>query len=207
VQDKASGSNDNEPGAYLNLGGSGDYTASLEGEIAAVKGSEFIVGRTPITKIPSKPGWPTWVRFRHDGRLFNRTFQSTSYWRMKVRRALSQGEQFELLEIDEWGRLGELFPKSVTSRLAWNAQQKCDPLPVARLFNPATDKEMLLFRSRLRGHAVDALHNFTEGRCIFQPVWIADIMRLNPLLGIKLIRDMHFEPTMRLSEHAPAALG
>lgn len=119
--------------------------------------------------------------------IFDRAYRSAALWRVKVKFALKNDEPFEALEMDEWGRLKSLLPKSVTTRLEWNAQTQCDPFPAGRLFDPASDKEMLLFRSRLKGHAVDALHNFTDAGPVFQPIWVADILRLNPLLGIKLL--------------------
>lgn len=101
--------------------------------------------------------------------------------------------------MDEWGRLKALFPREVVARLRWNTRSDGNALPVARLFDPAGPSEILLLRSRLNGHGVDVLHNLTEGGPMLQSIWIADIMRLNPLLGIKLLRDEAFKLTTPIS--------
>ena len=53
---------------------------------------------------------------------------------------------------------------------------------------------MILTRSRCQGHAIDALHNLSSIGPVYQPIWIADIMQLNTMLGLRLIRDTHFQP-------------
>jgi hypothetical protein len=197
-------SNDNVPGGWPEHSEKIEFSPSVEGEIAALVRSEFIIGTTPIIKIPSNPQRPMWVRYQHAGKVFNRAYRSAGFWRAKVKFALKHNEPFEALEFDEWGRLKDVFPRSVKTRLDWNAQQLSDPFPAARLFDPFSEREMLLFRSRLKGHAVDALHNFADCGWIFQSIWIADIFRLHPLLGIKLVRDEAFASDQRLSAHIAA---
>lgn len=64
---------------------------------------------------------------------------------------------------------------------------------------------MLLTRSRACGHAVDALHNLTDGRPVFQPVWISDIIALRPMLGMEFVRDVAFSATAPISSYLEAA--
>lgn len=64
---------------------------------------------------------------------------------------------------------------------------------------------MLLTRSRLCGHAVDVLHNLSDGGPVFQPLWVSDIMALRPMFGIDLVRDETFAPTRPISVYLEAA--
>ncbi|MDQ1197509.1 hypothetical protein QE435_003219 [Rhizobium sp. SORGH_AS 787] len=64
---------------------------------------------------------------------------------------------------------------------------------------------MLLTRSRFCGHAVDALHNLADGKPVFQPLWISDIMALRPMLGIEFVRDETFTATFPISTYIKAA--
>lgn len=171
----------------------------LDNDLAALAKSRLMIGTTPLSEIKPANARPMWVRFEEDGVIQNRMYRTTSLWRVRVTFALKEGRSIRALEMDEWGRLKEMFPKEVCARLAWNAAHDGDVKPVARLFDPNSDAEMLLIRSRCQGHAVDVLHNLTEGGPVFQPLWISDIMRLHPLLGIKLVRDEAFNSAAPIS--------
>jgi Protein of unknown function (DUF2958) len=168
----------------------------LDSDLAALATSRLIIGTTPLSDIKPANARPMWMRFEEDDIVQNRMYRTTSLWRVRVTFALKEGRSIHALEMDEWGRLKTMFPTEVCARLAWNAAHDGQVKPVARLVDPDGHAEMLLFRSRCHGHAVDVLHNLTDGGPVFQPLWISDIMRLNPLLGIKLVRDEAFNPTM-----------
>jgi hypothetical protein len=171
----------------------------LDSDLAALATSRLMIGTTPLSEIKPANARPMWMRFEEDGIVQNRMYRTTSLWRVLVTFALKEGRSIQALEMDEWGRLKAMFPKEVCARLAWNAAHDGEVKPVARLFDPNGRAELLLFRSRCHGHAVDVLHNLTDGGSVFQPLWISDIMRLHPLLGIKLVRDEAFNPTMPVS--------
>jgi hypothetical protein len=166
---------------------------------AALATSRLVIGTTPLSEIKTANARPMWMRFEENGIVQNRMYRTTSLWRVRVTFALKEGRSIHALEMDEWGRLKAMFPKEVCARLTWNAAHDGEVKPVARLFDPNSNAEMLLFRRRCQGHAVDVLHNLTDGGSVFQPLWISDIMRLHPLLGIKLVRDEAFNPTMPVS--------
>lgn len=177
------------------LGGDTDTKVIInacDADLAALARSPFIIGDIPIQEINRPNARPLWVRFEEDGAIFNRMYRTNSAWKARVTSALKEGRSIQALEFDEWGRLKTLFPTEVTVRLKWNAGRSGDLAPVARLFDPNGDAELLLLRSLGDGHAVEVVHNVTEVGSVRQPVWVADIMRLNPLLGMKLIRDEAF---------------
>jgi hypothetical protein len=173
--------------------------SAFDADFRALARSPLIIGATPLSEIKPSNVRPMWVRFQEAGIIENRMYRTTSSWRARVRFALLAGRSIRALEMDEWGRLNALFPAEVRARLKWNAAQDGEVKAVARLFDPNRDAEMLLVRSRCEGHAVDVLHNLTDGGSVFQPLWIADIMRLHPLLGIKLILDEAFNPTTSIN--------
>jgi hypothetical protein len=174
-------------------------TSAYDDDLAALARSPLIIGSKPIREIKPANARPMWVRFEEDGLTYNRAYRTNAMWKARVTFALKEGRSIQALEMDEWGRLKALFTKEVCTRLVWNAAQRCDPTPVARFFDPNCHAEMLIVRSRCQGHAVDVLHNLTDDGPVLQPFWIADIMRLHPLLGIKLVRDEAFNSTMPLS--------
>jgi hypothetical protein len=177
-----------------------DGRSDVEADLAVMSKSIFIIGNKPVAEIKPGNARPFWVRYKSDGLIHNRAYRSGVVWRTRVIFSLRDGLPLEVLEMDEWGRLKALFSKEIVVRLAWNAAQNRDHPPVARLFDPDGPAEMLLLRGRCAGHAVDVLHNLTRGGRVLQPLWIADIMRLNPLLGIKLVRDEIFTGGSSISE-------
>ncbi|MDH6266375.1 hypothetical protein M2360_001771 [Rhizobium sp. SG_E_25_P2] len=171
----------------------------LDSDLAALATSRLVIGTTPLSEIKPPNARPMWMRFEEVGIVHNRMYRTTSLWRVRVTFALKEGRSIHALEMDEWGRLKAMFPKEVCARLAWNAAHDGEVKPVARLFDPNGHAELLLFRSRCHGHAVHVLHNLTDGGPVFQPLWISDIMRLHPLLGIKLVRDEAFNSAAPIS--------
>lgn len=157
-------------------------------DLASLARSPFIIGDKAIYEIKPPNARPMWVRFEEHGMTYNRMYRTNAMWKARIRAALLEGRSIRALEFDQWGRLNELFPIEVRTRLGWNAAHAGELVPVARLYDPAGTAELLLLRSRCDGHAVDVIHNLTEGGQVRQTVWIADIMRLNPLLGIRLAR-------------------
>ncbi|AOF90748.1 DUF2958 domain-containing protein [Sinorhizobium sp. RAC02] len=145
------------------------------------------------------------LRYEVDGELFHRSYLSTLSWRAILLFALTEGKSVTVYEMDEPGRYRRLFPQTLLRRLQWHARPKANFPPVARLYDPNGDAVVLLTRSRLCGHAVDALHNLTDAGPVFQPLWISDIMALRPMLGIELVRDEAFSASMPISAYLETA--
>lgn len=195
MENAGGGANDNKLGKSA---------SSIELDIVALATSILVLGDKPLRSIKMPDTSRFWIRYKDDSRIRNRRYESVVTWRRRVTYSLRAGSRLEVLEMDEWGRLKAMFPKEVQARLAWNASQRCDPLPVARFFDPDGNAEMLLIHSRCQSHAVDVLHNLTSGGPVVQPLWIADIMRLHPLLGIKLVRDEDYSSTKPISGYFSA---
>jgi hypothetical protein len=161
-------------------------------DLAALARSPFIIGDKLLHEIKPPNARPMWVRFEEDGLVYNRAYRTNAMWKARVTFALREGRSIRALEFDEWGRLNQLFPIEVRARLGWNTAQPGELAPVARLYDADGDAEMLLLRSCCDGHAVVVIHNLSEGGPVRQSVWVADIMRLSPLLRMKLVRDEAF---------------
>jgi hypothetical protein len=166
--------------------------STADNDLALLAASPFVIGSTPIGDISPSNARPLWVRFEQGGTIHNRAYRSGRSWRVRVTFALREKQPIRVLEMDEWGRLKSLLPTEVCARLKWNAAYNGDVAPVARFYDPNGHAEMLLLRSRFDGHAVDVIHNLTDGGIVRQPLWVVDILRLNPLLGLKLARDEAF---------------
>jgi hypothetical protein len=166
--------------------------STLEADLALLAASPFVIGSTPIGDITPSNARPLWVRFEQGGTIHNRAYRSGRSWRVRVTFAVREKQPIRVLEMDEWGRLKSLFPTEVCARLKWNAAFDGDPAPVARFYDPNGHAEMLLLRCRCDGHAMDVIHNLSDGSLLQQSVWVVDILRLNPLLGIKLVRDQEY---------------
>lgn len=137
--------------------------------------------------------------------MHQRGYLSALSWRAILLFALTEGKTVIVHEMDEPGRYRRLFPNTLLRRLAWHARPGANFPPVARLYDPDGNSVMLLTRSRLCGHAVDALHNLSDGGPVFQPLWISDIVALRPLLGIDLVRDEAFSASLPISAYLEAA--
>ncbi|MGE6784715.1 DUF2958 domain-containing protein [Ensifer adhaerens] len=140
-----------------------------------------------------------------DSETHQRSYLSALSWRAILLFALTEGKTVTVHEMDQPGRYHRLFPKTLLRRLQWHARPNANFPPVARLYDPNGKGVALLTRSRVCGHAVDALHNLTDGGPVFQPLWISDIMALRPMLGIELVRDETFSVTMPISAYLEAA--
>ena len=145
------------------------------------------------------------LRYEIDGEMHQRSYLSALSWRAIMLFALIDGKTVTLHEMDQPGRYRQLFPRTLLRRLQWHARPNANFPPVARLYDPDGNSCMLLTRSRACGHAVDALHNLADGGPVFQPLWISDIMALRPMLGIDLVRDETFAPTLSISMYLEAA--
>ncbi|KQO79013.1 DUF2958 domain-containing protein [Rhizobium sp. Leaf262] len=139
------------------------------------------------------------------GVVHRRSYLSPLSWRAIMLFALDEGEKVTVHEMDRPGRYQRLFPRTLMHRLDWHARLDADFPPVARLYDPNGYAVMLLTRSRFCGHAVDTLHSLGEGKPVFQPLWISDIMALRPMLGIEFIRDETFTATLPISAYIKAA--
>ncbi|MDR6103015.1 hypothetical protein QE369_003212 [Agrobacterium larrymoorei] len=173
-------------------------------DLALLFATDLHVGTKWLYKVKRK-GTALNLRYDIDGILHERNYLSALSWRAIMLFALSEGKTVTVHEMDQPGRYRRLVPKTLLRRLHWHARPNGNFTPVARLYDPSGSSVMLLTRSRLCGHAVDALHNLTDGGPVFQPLWLSDIMALRPMLGIELIRDETFAPTMPISAYLEAA--
>lgn len=173
-------------------------------DLALLFMTDLHVGSQPMYR-QKRPSTPLNLRYEIDGEMHQRSYLSPLSWRAIMLFALTDGKTVTVHEMDQPGRYRQMFPKTMLRRLQWHARPDANFPPVARLYDPNSSSVMLLTRSRCRGHAVDALHNLTDGQPVFQPLWISDIMGLRPMLGIELVRDETFSATMPISAHLEAA--
>lgn len=185
-------------------GNSDDTPKQAQIDLAMLFTTDLHVGSERLYKIKRK-GTSLKLRYEIDGDLHQRNYLSALSWRAILLFALTDGKTVTVHEMDEPGRYRRLFPNTLLRRLHWHARPTANFSPVARLYDPNGGCVMLLTRSRLCGHAVDTLHNLSDGGPVFQPLWISDIMALRPLLGIDLIRDEAFSATMPISVYLEAA--
>lgn len=172
-------------------------------DLALLYLSDFYIGENSIYRI--KPKQQLWIRYATEGEIRDDSYSSALSWRAMVSDAVEDGRRLEMMQADAPGRLRQLFPPAIVRELAMNAKAPINPVPVVRLYHPESQAVMILTRSRFRGHAVDALHNLSSVGPVYQPIWIADIMRLNTMLGLRLDRDTRFQPTLPISCFIEAA--
>ncbi len=146
-----------------------------------------------------------WVRYEADGCIQERSYFSALSWRALMLFALEDCREFNVLEMDEPGRLAELFPEAVVRQLKENAKARRNIVPVLKLVGAEGPATIIVSRSRCMGHAVDVLHDLDNGRPVFQSVWVSDLLRLNAKIGMRLVRDESFAPAMPISAHIEAA--
>lgn len=178
--------------------------AQAQLDLAMLFMTDLHVGSERLYKIKRK-GTSLSLRYEIDGEMHQRSYLSALSWRAILLFALTEGKTATVHEMDEPGRYRQMFPKTLLRRLQWHARPNANFPPVAKLYEPNGKAVMLLTRSRLCGHAVDTLHNLTDGGPVFQPLWISDIMALRPMLGIDLVRDQTFAPTLPISASLEAA--
>lgn len=145
------------------------------------------------------------LQFDVDGDMRWRSYNSALSWRITMLLALTENRTVTIHEMDQPGRYRRMFPATLLRRLQWHARPRADLPPVARFYDPHGKAVVLMTRSRFCGHAVDALHNLTDGEPVFQPLWISDIMALRPMRGIGLVRDDTFSASMPVSTYLEAA--
>lgn len=173
-------------------------------DLALLFKTELRVGSLPFYKQRARRSSLDMI-YEIDGVFHRRSYMSPLSWRATIMFALNGGKTVNFLEIDRPVRYQRLFPRTLMRRLYWHARPNADFPPVARLYDQNRQYVMLLTRSRLCGHAVDALHNLAEGMPVFQPLWIADIMALRPMLGIEFVRDETFAAALPISAYIRAA--
>ncbi|MBB5042621.1 DUF2958 domain-containing protein [Shinella fusca] len=173
-------------------------------DLAMLFMTDLHVGSERLYKVKRR-GTSLNLRYELDGVMHQRSYLSALSWRAILLFALTEGKTVTVHEMDQPGRYQRLFPKTMLRRLQWHARPNANFPPVARLYDPNSKAVMLLTRNRICGHAVDALHNLTDGGPVFQPLWISDIMALRPMLGIELFHDEAFSATMPISAYIEAA--
>jgi hypothetical protein len=181
-----------------------DKLAQAHIDLAMLFMTDLHVGSERLYKIKRK-GTALNLRYEVDGDMHQRSYLSALSWRAIVLFALTEGKSVIVHEMDEPGRYRQLFPKTLLRRLQWHARPNANFSPVARLYDPKGKGVVLLTRSRVCGHAVDVLHNLSDGGPVFQPLWVSDIMALRPMLGVELVRDETFTATMPISAYLEAA--
>lgn len=180
-----------------------DKPTQAQIDLAMLFMADLHVGSERLYKIKHK-GTSLNLGYEIDGETHQRSYLSALSWRAILLFALTEGKNVTVHEMDQRGRYRRVFPRTLLRRLQWHARPNANFPPVARLYEPNGKTVMLLTRSRLCGHAVDALHNLSDGGPVFQPLWISDIMALRPMLGIKLIRDETFSASMPVNAYLEA---
>ncbi|MCZ7850676.1 DUF2958 domain-containing protein [Agrobacterium salinitolerans] len=188
---------DHSPGDHA------DKLTQAQIDLAMLFMTDLHVGAERLYKIKRK-GTSLSLRYEIDGEMHQRSYLSAVSWRAILLFALTEGKNVAVHEMDQAGRYRRVFPKTLLRRLQWHARPNANFPPVVRLYEPNGKAVMLLTRSRLCGHAVDALHNLSDGGPVFQPLWISDIMALRPMLGIELVRDETFSAPMPVNAYLEA---
>lgn len=173
-------------------------------DLALLFTTDLYVGPKRLHEMKRK-GTTLNLQFDVDGDMRWRSYNSALSWRITMLLALTETRTVTIHEMDQPGRYRRMFPATLLRRLQWHAKPKADFPPVARFYDPHGKAVLLVTRSRFCGHAVDALHNLTEGGPVFQPLWISDIMALRPMLDIGLVRDDTFSASMPISTYLEAA--
>ncbi|MFN3717364.1 MAG: DUF2958 domain-containing protein [Rhizobium rhizophilum] len=173
-------------------------------DLALLFQTDLHVGPERLYKIKRK-GTSLKLRYEIEGKIYQRSYLSALSWRAILLFALNEGKTVTIHDMDHPGRYKRLFPSTLLRRLQWYARPHANFPPVARLYDPNGSSVMLLTRSRIDGHAVDALHNLSDGGPVFQPLWVSDIMALRPMLGIKLVLDETFTATLPIGVYLEAA--
>ncbi len=181
-----------------------DQPTQLQTDLALLFTTDLHVGSERLYKIKRK-GTSLNLRYDIDGEMHQRNYLSVLSWRAILLFALTEGRTVTAHEMDQPGRYRQMFPNTLLRRLQWHARSNANFPPVARFYASNGSAVMLLTRSRVCGHAVDALYNLTDGAPVFQPLWISDIMALRPMLGIELVCDATFSATMPISAYLEAA--
>ncbi|PZU19393.1 MAG: hypothetical protein DI589_21410 [Shinella sp.] len=161
---------------------------------------ELFIGGVPLHHLRGRKT-PFWIKYEIDGVVKHHKFASVLSWRATMLFAFQAGQTIHMREMDEEGRLNRVFPAETLKRLNANALAGENPVPVLKLIDPNGPTKILITRTRLRGHAVDALHNISDGGPVFQSLWIADLLRLRSKIGIDLIPDADFSLQMPINTY------
>jgi hypothetical protein len=137
--------------------GSRNWIEQAQIDLAMLFSTDLHVGSERSYKIKRK-GTSLNLSYEIDGELHHRSYLSALSWRAILLFALTEGKIVTVHEMDHPGRYRRLFPNTLLRRLHWHARSNADFPPVARFYDPNGRAVMLLPRSRLCGHAVDALH-------------------------------------------------
>lgn len=189
---------DHSPGDHA------DKLTQAQLDLALLFMTDLHVGSERLYKIKRK-GKSLSLCYEIDGEMHQRSYLSALSWRAILLFALTEGKNVTIHEMDQPGRYRRVFPKTLLRRLQWHARPNANFPPVAKLYEPNGKGVALLTRSRVCGHAVDALHNLSDGGPMFQSLWVSDIMALRPMLGIELVRDDSFSATLPISAYLEAA--
>jgi len=181
-----------------------DQPTQAQSDLAILFMTDLYVGPERLYKIKRR-GTSLNLRYEIDREMRQRNYLSALSWRAALLFALTEGKSVTVHEMDLPGLYRQMFPKTLLRRLQWHARPNANFPPVARLYDPNGNAVLLLTRSRVCGHAVDALHNLSDGGPVFQPLWISDIVALRPMLGIELVRDETFTATMPIGAYLKAA--
>lgn len=146
-----------------------------------------------------------WVRYDIDGQMKQLRFFSVLTWRAFMLITFQDGKSITLHEIEEEGRLASVFPSDVMQSLKRNAETGGNVIPPLKLIDTQGTAKVIVTRTRFRGHAVDVLHNLSDGKPQFQTVWIVDLLRLHTKVGVRLVRDPAFSPVLPVSAYLEAA--
>lgn len=177
--------------------------SQAEIDLALLFLTDLHVGNQAIYK-KKRPATSLNLRYEIDGDIHQRSYLSPLSWRAIMLIALTDRKTVSVHEMDQPGRYRQMFPASVVQGLTWG-DTPANPPHIVKLHEPNGKGVMLLTKSRFFGHAVDALHNLTNGWPVFQPLWISDIMALRPMFGIDLVRDETFAPTLPVRSYLEAA--
>ncbi|MBB3967332.1 DUF2958 domain-containing protein [Rhizobium metallidurans] len=180
-----------------------DWIKQAQIDLVLLFSSELHVGKLPFYK-QKAAGKALDLVYEFDGLIHRRHYLSPLSWRAIILFAVIASKTLIVHDIDRRNRYRQLFPRTLVRRLNWHARPDANFPPVVRLFDPRGDAVMLLTRSRLCGHAVDALHNLGE-KPVFQTLLISDIMALRPMLGIELVRDETFSSATPIKNYVQAA--
>ncbi|WKL20191.1 DUF2958 domain-containing protein [Agrobacterium tumefaciens] len=173
-------------------------------DLAMLFNTDLHVGSERLYKTKRR-GTSLNLRYEIDGEMRQRSYLSALSWRAILLFALTENKNVIVHEMDEPGRYRQMFPNTLLRRLQWHARPGANFPPVARFYDPNGSAVLLLTRSRVCGHAVDALHNLTDGGPVLQSLWVSEIMALRTMLGIELVRDETFLATMPISAYLEAA--
>ena len=97
----------------------------------------------------------------------------------------------------------KLITKEIMGKLKGNPEKHPDNKPWLKLFNPAGSGTWLI--SEIKGDIMYGLCDLGHGSPELGSVSLKELESLKLPFGLKIERDMYFEPTKSLSEYAKEA--